>query len=161
MIMATMAIAPDFLQGVIPMKPVCWMTRLVRFKHGGLPVGKMLKATIYIQRKNSSSADTDDKILFYEDSDYHEMVRIVYSSPEMRKDSSFYLTVPRAMGYLDDVLKTFRHDADPFEYVQVSTQIHPSVLYHVSELDCCQVRHLIVDTVEAAIERPVQRTKKH
>jgi hypothetical protein len=65
------------------------------------------------------------------------------------------------MGYLDDVLKTFRHDADPFEYVQVSTQIHPSVLYHVSELDCCQVRHLIVDTVEAAIERPVQRTKKH
>jgi len=128
---------------------------------GILQIRKMLKATIYIQRKNSSGAETDDKILFYDDSDYHEMVRVVYSSPELRKDNAFYLTVPRAMGYLDDVLKTFRHDADPFEYVQVSTQIHPSVLYHVADLDCCSVRHLIVDTVEAAVTRPLQKVKKH
>lgn len=120
----------------------------------------MLKATIFIQRKNSSGVQDDDVIRFYEDEDYHEMVRVKYSSPELTKDNVFYLPIHRAITYLDDVLRTFRHDADPFEYVQVTTSIHPSVLYHVSDLDITGVRQLIEDTVEAAIRRPVKRVKK-
>lgn len=120
----------------------------------------MLKATIFIQRKNGSTRKDDDIIKFYDDSDYHEMVRITYSTPDLTKDNTFYLPISRAINYLDDVLKTFRYDADPFEHVQVSTQIHPSILYHVSDLDCADVRHLIEDTVETAIRRPVRRVKK-
>jgi hypothetical protein len=145
---------------VTTLKPVFGMTHPVRFKDDGHAIDKMLKATIYVQRKNSNGVEEDDLIRFYEDSDYQEMVRIKYTSPEVTKDATFYLPVSRAINYLDDVLKTFRHDADPFEYVQVSTQIHPSVLYHVSDLDNTEIRHLIEDTVEAAIRRPVRRVKK-
>jgi hypothetical protein len=42
----------------------------------------------------------------------------------------------------------------------VSTQIHPAVLYHVSDLDCADVRYLIEDTVETALRRPIFRVKK-
>ena len=136
------------------------MTKDVLFKDDGRAIDKMLKATIFVQRKNGTSREDDDIIKFYEDEDYHEMVRITYSTPDLTKDNTFYLPIHRAITYLDDVLRTFRHDADPFEYVQVSTQIHPSVLYHVSDLDCTEVRQLIEDTVEAAIRRPVKRVKR-
>ena len=51
------------------------------------------------------------------------------------------------------------HDADPFEYLQVDTQMHPTVLYHVSDLDDPMVRHLIEDTVETALVRSIRKVK--
>lgn len=136
------------------------MTHPVRFKEDGRAIDKMLKATIYVQRKDGTGKKDDDVIDFYEDDDYQEMVRIKYSTPELQRNAVFYLPIPRAINYLGDILKTFRHDADPFEYVQVSTQIHPSVLYHVADMDNAEIRHLIEDTVEAALRRPVRRVKK-
>lgn len=136
------------------------MILLVRFKDDSCLPDKMLKVTIHVQRKDSTSAEQDDIIRFYEDDEYRDTVLITYSTPDLRKAVSFYLPIPKAVQYLSDTLKTFRHDADPFEYVQVSTQIHPSVLYHVSDLDCADVRYLIEDTVETALRRPIFRVKK-
>jgi hypothetical protein len=120
----------------------------------------MLKATLYIQRTNAPASD-DDIIQMFDDDEYRDMVRITYSTPELRKCSEFYLTVPQTLQYVSDTLKTLRHDAQPFEHVQVSTLLHPSVLYHVADLDCCEVRHLIEDTLETALRRPIFRVKKH
>jgi hypothetical protein len=136
------------------------MTRLLRFKDDGHLPGKMLKATIHIQRKDGRTAEDDDIIKFFEDDADRETVLVVYSTPELQKASSFYATIPKAIQYLSDMLKTFRHDADPFEYVQVTTQIHPAVLYHVADLDSADVRHLIEDTVESALRRSIFRIKK-
>jgi hypothetical protein len=120
----------------------------------------MLKATLSSQRTKAPASD-DDIIQMFDDDEYRDMVRITYSTPELRKCSEFYLTVPQALQYVSDTLKTLRHDAQPFEHVQVSTLLHPSVLYHVADLDCCEVRHLIEDTLETALRRPIFRVKKH
>lgn len=136
------------------------MTQDDRFKHDRSDVDKMLKATLYIQRSNAPSVDSDDIIRLYEDDDIREMVRIVYSTPELRKGTAMYVPAPRAMAYISDLLKTLRHDSQPFEYVQVTTAIHPSILYHVSDMDNYEVRHLIEDTVEVALRQSVFRTKK-
>lgn len=120
----------------------------------------MLKATLYVQRNNGKGQEDDDIIRIYDDDEYRDTVRIVYSTPELAKNATFYFTVSAATRYIHDMLKTFTHDSQPFEYVQVSTQIHPSILYHVSDLDDSEVRYLIVDTVEDAIRRPIFRTKK-
>lgn len=132
----------------------------MRFKGYGLDSGKMLKATIYFLRKDTTSEATDDVLRVYDDDDYHETVRIVYSTPELGKDTCFYFTIPQALVYISDTLKTLRHDSQPFEYVQVSTALHPSILYHVSDMDITEVRHLIEDTVETAIRRPVFHIKR-
>lgn len=121
----------------------------------------MLKATLYIQRATNSSPETDDVIHMFEDDEYRDMIRITYSTPDLKKATEFYLTIPQTLQYVSDTLKTFNYDAQPFEHVQVSTQLHPSILYHVSDLECCQVRHLIEDTVETALRRPIFRVKKH
>jgi len=120
----------------------------------------MLKATLYVQRTNAPSVDNDDIIRLYDDDENRDMVRVVYSTPELRKGTAIYVPAPKAMAYIGDLLKTLRHDSQPFEYVQVTTAIHPSILYHVSEMDSCEVRHLIEDTVEMALRSTVFRTKK-
>jgi hypothetical protein len=120
----------------------------------------MLKVTLFIQRAESPSPSNDDTIRMYSDEEYRDMVRVVYSTPELKREATFYLTLPQAMRYLHDTLKTLNHDSQPFEFVQVSTQIHPSVLYHVAELDDCEVRHLIEDTVETVLRQDVYRTRR-
>jgi hypothetical protein len=120
----------------------------------------MLKVTLNIQRPNGPSS-SDDVIHMYDDDEFHDMVRIVYSTPEWKKSSEFFLPTVKAMDYIHTTLKTLTHDSQPFEYVQVSTSIHPSVLYHVLDLDDGEVRYLIEDTIEAALRRPVSRVKKH
>jgi hypothetical protein len=119
----------------------------------------MLKATLYIQRTNGPSS-ADDVIHMYDDDEFRDMVRIVYSTPEWKKSSEFYLPIPKTLDYIHTTLKTLTHDSQPFEYVQVSTTIHPSVLYHVSDLDDGDVRYLIEETIETALRRPVERVKK-
>lgn len=120
----------------------------------------MLKATIYIQRTTGRDETDDDIIRIYDDDEYRDTVRVVYSTPELAKNATFYFTIPRAITYISDLLKTLRHDSSPFEHVQVTTAIQPSVLYHVSDLDSSEVRYLIEDTVDTALRRPVFRTKK-
>jgi hypothetical protein len=120
----------------------------------------MLKVTFFIQRSDGHSEADDDTIRIYDADVYSDMVRVVYSTPEVKRESTFYLTVPNALLYVRNMLKTLNYDSQPFEYVQVSTSIHPSVLYHVSDLDDSEIRWLIEDTVEVALRSPVLATKR-
>ena len=120
----------------------------------------MLKVTLHIQRANAPSSE-DDVIYMYDDDEFRDMVRIVYSTPDWKKSSEFFLPITKAVDYIHTTLKTLTHDSQPFEYLQVTTSIHPSVLYHVADLDDSEVRYLIEETIEAALRRPVSRVKKH
>jgi hypothetical protein len=136
------------------------MMQVVRFKDDRRPQNKMLKATLYIQRKEGTS-DTDDVIYLHESSMLHDTVEIVYQSPDLRKAKKVILSTSKAMAYVNHILKSLCHDMEPFEYVQVSTMIHPSVLYHVSDMDNREVRYLIEDMVEMALHHYVFQTRKH
>jgi len=118
----------------------------------------MLKATLFIQRTARQSED--DVIRMYADRSHRDMIRIVYSTPELNKDSVVYLPISKAVLYVHDILKSFRYDTRPFEHVQVSTQIHPSVLYHVADLESQEVRDLIEYTVETALRQEIFRARR-
>ena len=110
------------------------------------------RVTLYVQRKiNDATSATDDIIRIFEDDDYHEMYRVVYSAPDMKRKSTFYMTKTRVLTYVSDILKSLRYDAVPFEAVQVTPAIFPSVVYHVAELDDSNVRHLILDVVDTSL----------
>jgi hypothetical protein len=136
------------------------MTPVVRFKDGRRSQGKMQKATLYIHRKNGDAPGGDDVIRFFENNMMLDTTEIVYQSPDLRKAKKVILPTSKAVAYLGDVLKSFCYDADPFEYVQVSTMIHPSVLYHISDMDRPEIRHLIEDMVEMALRQPFFNVKK-
>jgi hypothetical protein len=111
------------------------------------------KCTIHIVRDPSNERE-DDVIQMYDDPDFEEMVRITFRS-ERTQRREFFLDISRAVAYVSTILKTLTHDVVPFERVQVTTMIHPAVFYHVSDLSDCTIRHLIEDTVESALRRPV------
>ena len=119
----------------------------------------MNKCTIRLLRKSLSETD-DDIIRVYEDPDFAEMYRITFRSSDVKKASEFYLDHGRTLGYISTVLKSLTYDADPFERVQVDTVLHPSVMYHVADLDDASVRHLIEDAIDFAIRRPVEHVRR-
>lgn len=111
------------------------------------------KCTIRLIRDSNKQRE-DDVIEMYDDEDFAEMVLIAFR-PAHCASREFYLPVNRAVNYVATVLKTLTHDTAPFENVQVDTQIHPAILYHVGDLDDRDIRYLIEDTVESALRRPV------
>jgi hypothetical protein len=119
----------------------------------------MLKATLFLQR-STTSANTDDIIKIYEDDNYVEMYKVVYSTYELQKSKQFYMSRSSLVTYISDLLKALVYDNEPFEFIQVCTTIHPSILYHVSDLDKPEIRYLIEDAVYAAMKTPVQNVRQ-
>ena len=119
----------------------------------------MLAATLYVQR-NPDRTSEDDIIRIYAGDGMTEIHTVEYTTPETKKTSRFYMSRKVLIEYVGDLLKSLRHDTVPFECVQVTTAIHPSVVYHVADLDNDEVRHLIEDTVYNAVRIPVERVKK-
>lgn len=105
--------------------------------------------TLYIQRTAESRGD--DIVQISPSDDYVDMFMIRYSTPELKKKRVFYMTRSKVLAYVSDLLKSLTHDIEPFEAVQVSTSIHPSVVYHVADLDDAEVRRLIEDMVDMSM----------
>ena len=116
----------------------------------------MLKATLRFIRDSERSSQ-DDIIHFYVDDIYHEMVRVTFRPADVTKYSEFYLDERRAVGYVSTVLKSMQHDTDPFEFIQVDTAMHPTILYHVADMDKREIRWSIEDTIADAIHQAIHK----
>lgn len=116
----------------------------------------MLKTTLYIQRSRGGE-DNDDIVRIYDLNATSDVYRVVYSTPELSKATQFYMSRDALSAYVVDLLASLRHDTDPFEYVQVTTAIHPSVIYHVSDLDSPHIRHLIEDVIYSSLKVKAQK----
>lgn len=137
------------------------MTGSVRFKHSHrTKIIKMLKVTFYIQRKNTYSQDDDIVEIFDAGDAPGDLFRLVYSTPEARKATQFYMTRNTAAQYVVDLLHSLKYDSDPFEYFQVTTAIHPSIQYHISDLDAPAVRELIEEMVYTALKTPARKVEQ-
>jgi hypothetical protein len=118
----------------------------------------MLKATIYIQRNMSSRSD--DTVYIYDTPNCSEVYRVVYKTPESVLATQVYMGRSAVFSYVSDLLKSLTHDVVPFEHVQVNTCIHPSVVYHVSDLDSKDVRRLIENMIYDAAKTKMTRIEK-
>ena len=119
----------------------------------------MLKVTFYIQRKNSYSED-DDIVQIYDVDSGVDLYRLVYSTPEAKKSTQFHMTRSVATQYVVDLLQSLKFDSDPFEYFQVTTAIHPSIQYHISDLDNPAVRVLIEEMVYTTLKTPTRKVSE-
>ena len=111
----------------------------------------MINATIIFVRKNGRPS-TDDKITVSRMDSENDLFKVTFSTPDYTYRKQFITDARKACRYIEDTLTSMRHDTDPFEYVQVHTNIHPAVLYHVADLDSCDVRHLIMDIIYDALK---------
>ena len=76
--------------------------------------------------------------------------RITYRSNDLGV-TSFSLSADSVFNYLEDTLRMVLRDEDPFEHIQLSTRIHPSVIYRVSTLNDAAVFDGILNYIELAL----------
>lgn len=69
---------------------------------------------------------------------------------------TFSLTRSGVRRYLENLLYSISKDQDPFEKIQMSSSMGPSIIYHVSDLD--DVQSTIVDTVDDALYVDIDRS---
>lgn len=104
----------------------------------------MKQVTFVITRKGEGSR-SDDRIDVSTFEGETSLYRVTYRTPELRNNKSFVTTESRVIDYLEDVLYGLSRDTAPFEHFQVSTCIHPSVIYHIADLYDEDMRRLIIN----------------
>jgi hypothetical protein len=110
----------------------------------------MVCFTLLFTRKDKGSAH-DDKISVSQLEGSRSVYQVVYHSPELKYDRKFLASSSNVLAYVEDTLTSMRHDIEPFENIQLLTLIHPSVLYHVSDMDEYMVRNLILNMASDAM----------
>jgi hypothetical protein len=113
----------------------------------------MHKCTIRFIRGHGASEKNDDILRVFEDDTTY---RVLFRPQEYKKFAEFFLDKEDVLGYISNILHSLTHDTYPFHEIQVDTIIHPSVLYHVSDLENSDTRRLVLDAIEDALTAEVE-----
>lgn len=96
---------------------------------------------------------------FIKDGDQDEILKIfrkngddfkcVFQPSDLRSAFSFHLNRRTLIDYVLDMIDMVaKDDVDPYEQIQVSTMIHPRILFHVSELSKEEVSERMWDMIK-------------
>ncbi len=125
----------------------------VQFKHVSRQT-IMLKAIVHFVTKDNR----DDILRIFDDDTHEDMYRVVYKPHDIPSGvNEMYLSYPDLQDYFSTILKSLENDTEPFEYIQIMTPIHPSVMYHTSELEDREVRWRVEDMVFLACRKAIWR----
>jgi hypothetical protein len=115
----------------------------------------MIRASIHIQR---DSNEENDDVLRICDTNIPsgDVFKLLYKTPELGSAHRFHMARHLISGFVADLLKSLSLDTAPFENVQLTTCLQPAVLFHVSDLDRPETRHLIEDIIATAINTPCE-----
>lgn len=97
------------------------------------------------------SADYDDRITVKSHADSHDIFEVVFHTYELKSDRKFLASFSGVLTYVEDVLISMRRDIDPFEEIQLSTDIHPTLLYKVPDIDDNRVVDLMMSIIRDAL----------
>jgi hypothetical protein len=104
-----------------------------------------------------SDGREDDKVEINRGSRASEVVTLKYTPGDSKTGSvySFSLTRAGVRRYLENLLYSVSKDQDPFEKIQISSSLGPSIMYHVSDLD--DVHSTIIGSIDDALYVDVTR----
>jgi hypothetical protein len=115
---------------------------------------------LYLTRADASARD-DDSIVFNTVPGLPDMIKVVvtYAATGTQENSSFSnsFVVSRsgAYGYVMSLVASILRDTDPFEHLQISSAMFPSVIYAVEELEDDDIRAAIQDIVYATLNTTI------
>jgi len=125
-----------------------------------VPDRAMRLLKLHLTRPDAAARD-DDSIVFNTVPGLPDMIGVVvtYAAAGTRENSSFSnsFVVSRggAYDYVMSLIGSLLRDTDPFESLQVSSAIFPSVIYAVEELDDDDIRLAIQDIVYASFNTTI------
>ena len=117
----------------------------------------MYIATLHLTRTGKASSE-DDRILVQHNATYPNLFDVTYTTPELKMARRFTVDESKVMDFLSDVLESLPYDHEPFEEVQVSTAIHPNILYAVANIGM-HVRGVILNTIRFALRADIKQKR--
>jgi hypothetical protein len=118
----------------------------------------MYIATLHLTRTGKPSVSDDDKIIIQHNLQYSNLFNVTYSTPELKMARTFTADESKIMDFIGDILLSLPYDHEPFEEVQVSTAIHPNILYAVANINC-NVRGVILNTIRFALRADIKQKR--
>jgi hypothetical protein len=117
----------------------------------------MPKITIWITR--SSDQQGDDMIKMFADDDYSDMIRIMYRTPDIKKaEQQFYLSRKDTIEYVKELFTSLFLDTEPFESIQLATDMHPCVMFSVADLEP-PISTLLISMITKSLYTETQSVK--
>ena len=117
----------------------------------------MYIVTLHLTRTGKPSS-SDDKILVQHNATYPNLFDVTYMTPELKLARRFTVDESKVMDFLSDILESLPYDHEPFEEVQVSTAIHPNILYAVANIGM-HVRGVILNTIRFALRADIKQKR--
>lgn len=109
----------------------------------------MRRLRLLITRKNEGPS-RDDKV-FVDTHGENNTFKVTFVNPEEVSRREFIATEVQTLNYLGDILYSLSRDTDPFEKIQLSSTIHPCVIYPIADLFDGDIRELIMNMIRDAI----------
>ena len=117
----------------------------------------MYTATLHLTRTGKTSSE-DDRIIIQHNATYPNLFDVTYSTPELKMARRFTVDETKVMDFLSDILESLPYDHEPFEEVQVSTAIHPNILYAVANIGM-HVRGIILNSIRFALRADIKQKR--
>lgn len=118
----------------------------------------MYTIVLRLTRTKEPEASNDDKIIVQHNTTYPNLFDVTYTTPELKVARKFTADESDVMDFFSDTLRGVQTDNDPFGYVQLSTSIHPSFIFTVSDIDC-GVRCNIINMIRFALRADVRQKR--
>jgi hypothetical protein len=105
--------------------------------------------------------DSDDVITASTSKASPDLFHISYRPGDTDARVSYQATMSRStlMDYVQDILESMTLDVDPFDRIQLLTDIHPTVMYSASDMDNRSTRNLLRDMIYSSLRTRVVRVE--
>jgi hypothetical protein len=116
----------------------------------------MYTVVLRLTRTKEPEASNDDKIIVQHNVQYFNLFDVTYTTPELKVARKFTADESDVMDFFSDILRGVQTDTDPFEFVQISSAIHPNFIFKVREFDCsirCNIMNMIRFALRADIKQ--------
>jgi hypothetical protein len=107
----------------------------------------MSLATFYIQK-----TDQADDVITIQSCSGSTLFSVKYSPNDTKTVYRFMMDRRRTLEYVYNMLDTLSRDTDPFDRIQLTTRVAPSVVYHISDLNDEDVCDMLMDTLVLALD---------
>ena len=113
----------------------------------------MYLSTIYLQKEGSR-----DDIIRIARSETDTMFTLEYAPGDLDTKYTTLMDRSRVSRYVRDLLVSLTMDTSPFDNIQVSTKIYPSIVYNISDLNDLDLCSVVEDSILSVLDVPVRRS---
>ena len=99
----------------------------------------------------------DEVIKFFNCPYFMESYSVEFIPSDLKKNKySFELTYDNLKKYIQNLLDLLRYDSEPYDEIQLTTKMIPSIMFCIADLDRPHIRNLIEHNIITALNTNIE-----